>query len=260
MIARAETSRADDAAPFDLAGGPDAALLLHGFSGSPFEVRLVAERLARDGVRCVGPVLPGHDGPAERLIGVRWKDWVEAGREALHRLDGSRRILVLGCSMGALVALALAHSEPARVSALALLAPALRLRALSRVASFLAHETPLPRWIPIIPKFGGTDIHDREMRARNPCQDAISLAGLSELVDFQRAVDRMLPGIAAPALCVAGGQDHTVALSGVRRLARRIGSGPARVLVLPDSYHLVGLDVERGRCANEVAAFFANVR
>jgi carboxylesterase len=47
-----------------------------------------------------------------------------------------------------------------------------------------------------------------------------------------------------------------VALSGARRLAERIGSGPARLVVLPESYHLVGIDVERDRCAEEILRFF----
>ena len=69
----------------------------------------------------------------------------------------------------------------------------------------------------------------------------------------------MLPGIAAPAIVIAGGRDHTVTLGGVRRLARRLGSGPARLVVLPESYHLVGIDVERDRCADLVLEFFQGV-
>jgi len=58
---------------------------------------------------------------------------------------------------------------------------------------------------------------------------------------------------------VAGGRDHTVTLEGARRLASRVGSGPARLRVLEESFHLVGIDVERDRCADEVAAFFSSI-
>jgi carboxylesterase len=93
------------------------------------------------------------------------------------------------------------------------------------------------------------------MRKKNPCMDGVPLAAVAELAALQAHVDRLLPGVAAPALVVAGAHDHTVTLSGARRLARRIGSGPAELVVLRRSWHLVGIDVERERCAGEAVRF-----
>ena len=107
----------------------------------------------------------------------------------------------------------------------------------------------------MIPKKAGSDVKDREMRDRNPCLDGVPLGAVSELAALAAHVDRGLPGIVAPALVIAARHDHTVALSGARRLARRIGSGPARLVVLEESWHLVGIDVERDRCAREVVEF-----
>jgi carboxylesterase len=150
----------------------------------------------------------------------------------------------------------LAHQHPADVDGLALLAPALRLGGAARLAALLATRTPLGALLPPVPKLGGSDLRDRAMRRRNPTMAAVPLTAVSELVQLARRVDRLLPGIAAPALVVAGRRDHTVRLAGARRLARRLGSGPARLVVLPRSFHLVGIDVERDRCADEVTRFF----
>jgi carboxylesterase len=46
-----------------------------------------------------------------------------------------------------------------------------------------------------------------------------------------------------------------VTLAGARRLARRLGSAPGEVVILPESYHLVGVDVERERCAEAALRF-----
>ncbi len=81
----------------------------------------------------------------------------------------------------------------------------------------------------------------------------VPLASVAELARLAGHVDRLLPGIAAPALVVQGARDHTVTLAGARRLARRIGSGPAPLVVLPRSWHLVGIDVARDRVADETA-------
>jgi carboxylesterase len=244
--------------PFDLPGGPDAALLLHGLSGSPFELRALADRLYLEGMRCLGPVMAGHGGEPQALAGVLWTDWVARAREELLRLQGARRTFVVGCSMGALVALALAHEHPERVDGLALLAPALRLAPGPALGGFLARRTPLGAVLPPLPK-GTSDVRDDEMRRLNPAMKSIPLSAVGELQRLADHVDRILPGVAAPAIVFAGAKDHTVRLSGVKRVARRIGSAPARLVVLRDSFHLVGIDVERDVVANEVATFFARV-
>ncbi len=243
---------------FSLPGGPDAALLLHGLTGSPFELRPVADRLHAGGLRCVAPVMAGHGGAPSALRGMSWTRWVDEARGHLDALAGARRVLVVGCSMGALVACALAHDAPERVSALALLAPALRLGGLARLAGLLAAPPALRRFLPTVPKLAGSDVRDPEMRRLNPTMRGVPLAAVGELRELAAHVDRILPQIHAPALVVAGARDHTVSLSGARRLARRLG-GTARLVVLPESFHLVGIDVERDRCAAEVAAFFDNL-
>jgi carboxylesterase len=238
---------------FELPGGPDAVLLLHGLTGSTFEILPVARRLHAAGLRCLAPVMAGHGGPAEGLVGVPWTEWIGKARRDLARLDGARRTFVVGCSMGALVACALAHDHPAKVDGLVLLAPALELTATGRLGGLLA-RLPFSRNV-VIPKRGGADVADPEMRRANPCMDAVPLAAVAELEGLERHVDRQLPGIAAPALVIHGARDHTVTLAGARRLARRIGSGPAELVILQRSWHLVGIDVERDRCADEAARF-----
>jgi carboxylesterase len=78
---------------FELRGGPDAVLLLHGLTGSTFEMSVVARRLAEAGMRCLAPVMAGHGGDARDLLGVPWPEWVaKAGRD-LARLEGARRTI-----------------------------------------------------------------------------------------------------------------------------------------------------------------------
>jgi carboxylesterase len=242
---------------FELPGGPDAALLLHGLTGSTFEMSHVARRLAADGMRCLAPVMAGHGGPPAGLVGVGWREWVAKARGDLVRLTGARRTFVVGCSMGALVACALAHDAPERVDGLVLLAPALELQLFGWLGGLLG-RVPALREV-VLPKRSGSDVADPEMRARNPCMDGIPLAAVAELELLSAVVDRQLPGVAAPALVIAGAHDHTVTMSGARRVARRIGGGPARLVVLERSWHLVGIDVERDRCADEVSRFLAGL-
>jgi carboxylesterase len=232
-------------------------LLLHGLTGSTFELVPVARALHAAGMRCLAPVMAGHGGPPRDLAGVPWAEWVGKARRDLARLEGARRTFVVGCSMGALVACALAHDHPARVDGLVLLAPALRLSVPGRLGAALGRVPALSAVI--LPKRTGSDVSDPEVRRRNPCMDGVPIGAVAELEALERHVDRLLPGIAAPALVIHGARDHTVTLGGARRLARRIGSGPAELLVLPRSWHLVGIDVERERCAAAAAGFLSSL-
>jgi carboxylesterase len=73
-----------DASPFDLGGdAPAAALCLHGLTGTPYEVRPLAEALVAAGIRAVGPSLPGHDSTAAELADTTHGQWVEAARQHL---------------------------------------------------------------------------------------------------------------------------------------------------------------------------------
>jgi carboxylesterase len=196
--------------------------------------------------------MAGHGGVPGDLVGVAWTEWVAKAARDLDRLAGARRTVVVGCSMGALVACALAHDHPARVDGLVLLAPALELAWPGRLAALLG-RCGLARVI--VPKAAGSDVRDPEMRHRNPGLAGVPLGAVAELTRLAAHVDRQLPGIAVPTLVLAGARDHTVTLAGARRLARRLGSGPTSVRVLPQSQHLVGIDVEQERCAEEVLSF-----
>src|SRR5512144_1015864 len=70
----------EDGGEFELAGGPDAVLLLHGLTGSTFEMAPVANRLHRAGFRCLAPLLAGHGGATRDLVGVPWTEWVGKAR------------------------------------------------------------------------------------------------------------------------------------------------------------------------------------
>ncbi len=247
----------DQGRELDLPGGPDAVLLLHGLTGAPFEMHHLALRLAAEGYRCLAPVMAGHGRTPEDLVGIPWTEWVAHARRDLARLSGARHVYVAGCSMGALVACALAHDLPERVEGLVLLAPAMELQAAGRLAGLLGRSALL--WRKVVPKGSGSDVRDPAMKARNPCLGGVPLGAVAELQALAARVDSLLPGVAAPALVVFGAQDHTVTLAGAKRLAKRIGSGPAELLVLPESYHLVGVDVERDRCADAAVRFLASL-
>jgi carboxylesterase len=243
--------RLDHGGELDLPGGPDAALVLHGLTGSTFEVHPLAARLHEAGLRVLAPVMAGHGGGAQALRGVPCTEWVTRAARDLDRLEAARRVFVCGLSMGALVACALARERPERVAGLVLFAPALELTWPGRLGARLGRLPGLDR---IIFEKRRSDVSDPSMRRRPAGVPGVPLGAVAELTRLQRRVDALLPLVRTPALVVAGDQDRTVTVRGARRLARRLGGG-VELVVLPRSSHLVLIDVERDRCLEEAMRF-----
>ena len=64
------------ATPFDLVGeGHVGVVCVHGFTGTPYEMRYLGDRLAGAGYHVHGLLLPGHGTRVEDLEQTRWTDW-----------------------------------------------------------------------------------------------------------------------------------------------------------------------------------------
>lgn len=239
----------------DLPGGPEAALILHGLTGSTLEVLPLVERLHETGLRVLAPRMAGHERDAEGLRGTRWTEWVEKAERDLARLAGPRPVLVAGLSMGAMVACALAAAHPDQVAGLVLFAPALELTWPGRLGAGLGR---IPGVRGAIVRKWSSDVRAPVVPRRRFGLDGVPLGAVAELVRLERHVDALLPRIRVPALVLAGRRDRTVTLRGARRVARRLG-GPAELVVLPESAHLLLLDLERARCLEEATRFVARI-
>lgn len=89
------------------------ALVLHGFTGAPASVRNVAEALAAAGHHVELPRLPGHGTSIDDMLGTAWRDWFGEALAAHDRLaERVGDVVVVGQSMGATLALALALERP----------------------------------------------------------------------------------------------------------------------------------------------------
>lgn len=247
--------------PFFFAGNEVGCLLVHGFTGTPYEMRALGERLHAHGYSVCGVRLAGHTTCPEDLAACSWLDWyrsVETGLEALRPQCST--IFAVGLSLGSLLALRLAHERPALVAAVVVLAPALQLSNPwpARLAPLLRLLSPwLPDSLAYVGK-QGSDIADPAARRIHPSYDRMPLRGISEVLDLQAEVRTLLAGVKQPTLAIHARGDQTVSMEGLALLQRELPNLRGTV-VLPRSRHVVTVDLEKQRVAEEILRFAAQV-
>jgi carboxylesterase len=252
-----------DKSPLSVTGDERGVLCLHGITGTPFEVRPLAEAFARMGCSVEAPLLAGHGQALKDLAVSGWPDWLRSAERAMEALSArvnGRPIAICGFSMGGLLALRLARLYPQRISALVVMSAPLRLRRLQVMGIRAVCRLPVDfQALPAacIPKLNGSDISDREMRFRNPGLRAFPIAALENLLDLMVAVRGDLPFINTPALVVHGRHDHTVPMDDSFELTGSLASDVIERLWLERSFHVVALDVERSALIDGASRFLA---
>ncbi|MDX1377895.1 MAG: alpha/beta fold hydrolase [Anaerolineales bacterium] len=96
------------AEPFYFQGDPSkpACLLIHGFTGTPKEMRWMGEYLHDQGYTCLGVRLAGHATDPKDMIRSRYPDWMNSVEDGYHILrDMSDDIFFVGLSMGGVLSL-----------------------------------------------------------------------------------------------------------------------------------------------------------
>ena len=102
-----------DPSAFFLEGGETGVLLIHGYTGSPTEMRWIGDYLHARGLTVSGPLLPGHGTTPETMNRCRWTDWTSHVEAALADLRARcKRAFVGGLSMDSLLTLYLAAQHP----------------------------------------------------------------------------------------------------------------------------------------------------
>lgn len=188
-----------------------AALLIHGFSASPYEMRPLAEHLAEQGYLALGVRLAGHGTRPEDLQKCRWQDWYMSAYRAYELLsEANLPVDLVAQSTGALIGLELSLRKTFRRAAL--LSPFLRLHhPLGHFAGWLKHLIP----------FQERTLSNAEVDfyyQRRP------LAAVEQIVALAEHLKPQLPLITLPTLVLSAEADLTVSSPSGRRLYALLGS------------------------------------
>jgi carboxylesterase len=251
-----------DTSEFFLPGSGLSALLIHGLSGTPYEMRYLGERLASQGVRVLGVRIKGHAGAPEELGASDPSGWYESAVKGLERLRqyGDANVVV-GLSMGAILAARLAADQREAIAGLVMLAPAFFLPTATRMALRLMR--PARAWgDKLYFRTGaGSDIHDDAARSIHPGTRLMPLGAALSLVELSDRIRPRLGEVVQPTLLIHSRLDHTCPFErNVGFVMRHLGSADKRAIALEESYHVITVDSEKQRVAAETLEFIAQFR
>jgi len=250
-----------DTREFLFPGDGVSALLIHGLSGTPFEMRYLGEQLAAAGVRVCGIRVAGHAGAPEELGAATHAQWYETAVDGFERL---RRygdpVVVVGLSMGAVLGARLTEDQGEAVAGLVELAPAFFLPPLVRAALSAAGFFG---WIrdSVYLRGRGSDIHDNAARHAHPSVRLMPLSAALELLKLSAIVRPNLRRITQPVLIIHSRRDHTCPMRrNVTYLLKHLGSRQKRAVILEESFHVITVDSEKDRVVSEVVEFVKSLR
>ncbi len=242
------------AAPFFFAGNHIGGLLVHGFTGTPYEMRELGERLAAQGYTVLGPALAGHATQLDDMLATRWSDWYASVTAAYDQLrEHCDTIFAVGLSLGGALVLHLAAHRPIS-GVVAVSAP------------FTIHNPliPLFRIFPLLydliptvkknPK--NDDTLDPTVRLRHPEYSANPTRAAASLIfDFLPHLRDDLRDVRAPALLIQSRGDRVIPADSMSEYAARLGSRDQQTLWLERGGHLALEDVSKEQAFDAILEF-----
>jgi carboxylesterase len=251
-------------------------LLIHGLTGTPLEMRMLALGLNNAGFTVHGVQLAGHCGTMDDLLATRWQDWNDSVRTAAEKLAKDVDLLFVGgLSMGAMLALKCAADMPQQVHGVGVYGATFRYDGWA--IPWLARLTFM---LPLVKKLGFArdrvfmetepyGLMDERLRAQISAAmqgGDSSVAGLpgnpwhslAELFLLSRVVRRQLPEVTQPCLIAHAVNDDISSLKNAYLVMHGV-SGPTETLFLENSYHMITIDKERRLLARRSAEFFASI-
>ena len=225
------------AEPYSYPGGKIGCLVVHGFTGTPGEVRWVGQALAEAGCTVYGIRLAGHGTTVKDMNRVTWREWyldVLAGYHVIRNLCDT--VLLYGMSMGGALTMALTSRHPVDgvVGLSAMYQLPLKPPSFSDAAR-----------LAFIEQLKAEQTRRGEEPIGHPTYQGNPLPAVIQLYQLLRFSRSQLHEISAPTLLIHSKTDDVIPYRQMEMYYNAIGSTDKQTLSLERSTHLIGEDVER---------------
>lgn len=233
--------------PFFFQAGPRAVLLLHGFTGSSADVRMLGRYLEKHGYTSLAPHYKGHGVPPEELIVSNPDEWWQDVKNGYTHLKeaGYEEIAVAGLSLGGVFSLKLATSHPIK-GVVTMCAP------MTMRTTDIMFEGVLD-YAKQYKKRQGKSEQEIELEI-----EAIKQQGMASLPELQQLIQdvrQTIDLLYAPILVIQSRNDNVINPDSANIIYNAVESIDKKLSWYENSGHVITLDNEKDKLHEEVLTF-----
>lgn len=243
--------------PSDLGLGekaPLGVLVLHGFTSDIHCVDPLVEPLEQARLPYLFPILRGHGTHYRDMVGTTAQDWYEDAENALLDFgEHVERVLVVGLSMGGLLALELAARHFELVAGIVTVAAALRF------------QDPLAGLAPVLARFvrfwpSPNAYADQELRKReNRNYPKFATDAFVSLYKYAKEIPNILSFVRAPILILHSKRDQVISPKSAEIIYEKVSSRDKSIVWFERSGHEMLLDCEREAVIRTIMGFIDRI-
>ncbi|MCP4600862.1 MAG: alpha/beta fold hydrolase [Proteobacteria bacterium] len=224
-------------------------LLLHGFTSHLNTVSGLVPYLEKAGIPCSMPVMRGHGTRYEDLNGVTARDWyVDAERALIDLWAEVDQVVVVGLSMGGLVALELAVRHPGKIAGVASVAAALKFA--DPLARFSRRFGQLVKYWDSPPSF-----NDFSLKKKSKNYSRFPVETFASLYDYSRETISRLNEVHVPIRIFQSKKDKIVAPVAANIIYEKVSSPQRELFWYQESGHEMMQDLEAEQVFSDIMEF-----
>ncbi|MBN2112305.1 alpha/beta fold hydrolase, partial [Candidatus Woesearchaeota archaeon] len=218
------------------------ALLLHGFTSTPQELRLLAGYLAGKGITVYAPLIAGHGTDVIDLARTKERDWERSAMKSFRKLAREvKHVYVIGSSLGGNLALRIAKRRKWRTRGVVTMGTPM----------FFRKDTTFKLALPLASCFMNfvkkrySNERAREIVRSKLQYNELPLNCLNDVVKLMKKSRKDLPRIRAPALVMQSETDELLNKANAEFIYEKLKSKNKSLHFVPDSYHVFCMDRNR---------------
>lgn len=229
-------------------------LLLHGYTSALDAVSGIVPKFESEAIDYKMPTLRGHGTKYQDLRNVQAVDWLQDAQKSYEQLLQTHpKVLVIGLSMGGLLALNLAAQNPETCLGIVTWAAALTLK--NPAAHFAGIIKHFVKFWP-----GQESFNDPECRKNNKNYSHFSTDSFNSLYLFAQETRSILPQVRAPLCVIHSKKDQVVKPKSAETIFKNVHSPYRELHLLAHSGHELGQDLQCNEVFEITMQFIQNFR
>ena len=247
-----------------------AVLLLHGMTGSPFEMKQYGKNLHKAGFDVYCPCLPGHGKDLLNVKKIKWQDWFNFAEEEYKALKQNySEVYLSGICMGAVLALAISekHKDVSGIIAISttLFLDGWTIPWYSFLFPMGLHT--ILRFYYSFPEQDPYGIKNETVRRKisallkenTVALNYIPMTCVYELLEMSKQVRKSVKNIRQPTLIVHSNRDDLTSLKSADFVYKHSSSEVKDYIILKNSYHLITMDNDKDLAVQKSVEFLNSI-